>query len=111
MPIYPSGNNTFVPSHEESNRLVVDFSRNPSKFALNKYIQLVPTDKNEGYYLRMTVEECMRVLGTDLAHYIWPDGNDAPTGEDGQESFNFVAFREIRRAYTAREGQEGRRAA
>ncbi len=103
-PVYPSGNNTFIPSHEESNRLVVDYSRNPSKFALNRYIQLVPCDKTEGYYLQMTVEECMRILGDDLAHYSWADGADAPTGVDGDESFNWVPFRLLRRLFAARLG-------
>jgi hypothetical protein len=102
--VYPSGFNTFVPSHEESNRLVVGFSRNPSKFAINRYIQIVPIEKTEGYYLKLTVEECMRILGTDLSQMAWPDGNDAPTGEDGNESHDFIPFRAKRFAPSFRLG-------
>ena len=38
-------NNTWVPSPSDSNNMVVDFSRNPSDFALNRYSQLVPAER------------------------------------------------------------------
>lgn len=97
--IFPGQMNTFIPSHEESGRLTVDFSRNPSKFALNKYTQLVPIEKPEGYYLKMTLEERGRILSTTLLENQWADGNDAPTGAEGKESFEFIAFRAQRYAY------------
>jgi hypothetical protein len=102
--VYPSGYNTFVPNHEATNRLVVGFSRNPNKFAINRYLQIVPVEQPIGYYLNLTVEECMRILGTDLSQMAWPDGNDAPTGEDGNESFEFLPFRAKRFAPSFRLG-------
>lgn len=97
--VAPGQMNTFIPNHEESGRLTVDFSRNPSKFALNKYTQVVPIEKPEGYYLKMTLEERGRVPSDTLLEYAWADGQDAPTGVDGKESFEYIAFRALRYAY------------
>lgn len=89
---FPAQNNAYVPSHEATGKLVVDFARNPNKFALLKYVQVVPCDKSMGYYLEMTVEEAGRILNTNLSDLIWPDGNDMPTGADGTESHEFKAY-------------------
>lgn len=103
--VFPSGSNTFVRDHESSGRLTVDFSRNPKKFALNRYIQIIPTKKTAGYYLNMTVEEAGRLLNTDGAEFDWPDGADAPSGVDGTESAAFLEFRTKRKAYAVRLGE------
>lgn len=96
---YPSQYNTWLPSLEDSNRLLVDFSRNPRDFALNKYMQIVPVQKTQGYYLVMTLEERMRLLDTNLSNFHWPDGADAPLGNNGTESFQFQLFKAYRYAY------------
>lgn len=101
---YVGANNTFVPNHEASGKMVVDFSRNPNKFALNRYAQIVPVNQPIGYYLEMTVEEAGRILNTDGRDFAWPDGNDAPTGTNGTESHEFKQFRLERYAPTARLG-------
>ena len=44
---FPGGSNTYVPSHEATNNLVVDFSRNPSSFSLAKWAQIVPMSGRE----------------------------------------------------------------
>lgn len=103
---FPSGNNTFVKDHEGSGRLVIDFSRNPKKFPLNNYIQIIPTKKTAGYYLEMTVEEAGRLLNSDGAEFDWPDGADSPDGTDGTESFEFKEFRTQRKAYAVRLGDQ-----
>jgi len=101
---YPSGSNTFVPDHEASGKMVVDFSRNPKDFAVNKYAQLVPVKKVTGYYMKMTVEEAGRILDTDLTAHEWPDGNDAPLGNEGAESFEWLPFMTKRRLFRANIG-------
>ena len=101
---FPGGQNTFVPNHEASGKLVVDFSRNPKKFDLNKYVQVVPVKQTIGYYLLMTVEEAGRIINTNLSDFAWPDGNDAPTGTDGTESFVWQPFRTERFNYSAKLG-------
>jgi hypothetical protein len=90
--IFPGQYNTFIPSLEGSKRLLVDFSRNPRDFSLNKYISLVPCPEMVGYYTKMTVEERMRILSTTLTDHQWPDGADAPHGNEGAESFEFLPF-------------------
>lgn len=93
VPQFPSGSNTFIPDHDGSGRLTVDFSRNPKKFAIAEYAQIVKPKKTIGYYLKMTVEEAGRIINTDLADFAWPDGAEAPKSNDGTESFEYVAFR------------------
>lgn len=106
MPTFPAANTGYVPNHEASGKLVVDFSRNPKKFAVNRYAQVVPVEQDIGYYLNMTIEEAGRILNSDLSDFVWPDGNDAPVGSDGTESFEFLAYRAIRYAYAARLGRK-----
>lgn len=101
---YASGQNTFVPDHEASGRMVVDFSRNPKAFPLNRYVQLVPSKKVTGYYMKMTVEEAGRILNTDLSPHVWADGQDAPLGNEGAESFEWLAFLCKRYLYRANIG-------
>lgn len=99
MPVFPSGSNTYQPSTEASNSLVVDFSRNPKKFALPNYVSYANVKKNVGLYVSMTVEEAGRLLNTDLSDFAWYDGNDAPQHNDGTESFDMPAFATKRFAY------------
>jgi hypothetical protein len=102
---YPSGFNTFVPSFDASGHLAIAFSRNPKDFSLNRYITLTPVKKSSGYYLRITAEQAARVINkTTLAEFVWPDSNDAPTGEWGTESFQFVPFNTTRYAFPFRLG-------
>lgn len=81
-----------MPSFEDSGRLLVDFSRNPKDFAVNKYLQIVPVKKTIGYFLQMTLEERMRLLDSTLSNFKWADGAPAPLGNNGKESFKFDAF-------------------
>lgn len=104
--VFPGGGNTFVKDHESSGKLVVNFSRNPTKFALNRYIQIVPVKKTAGYYMEMTVEEAGRLLNSNGSEFNWPDGADAPSGVDGTEMFEFKEFRTIRNAYNVRLGEQ-----
>lgn len=96
---YPGGSNTYIPSHEASGAMVVDYSRNPSKFALAKYAQIVPTEKQVGLYLEMTVEEAGRVLDEDDRDSDWPDGAPAPEGNHALEAFEWKPFLTRRKAY------------
>jgi hypothetical protein len=102
---YPSGFNTFVPSFDASGQLVVQFSRNPKDFPLNQYITLTPVKKSVGYYLKITAEQAARVINSaTLGDFVWSDGNDAPTGEWGTESFQFTPFNTTRYAFPFRLG-------
>jgi len=99
-------NNGYVPSFEASKRLQVDFSRNPNKFALNQYIQVVPVTKDSGYYLKMDVEEAGRIVNSGL-EFAWPDGAPAPSGNPNQRTFDFKLFQTQRKAYPWQLGDKG----
>jgi hypothetical protein len=101
---YPSSTNVFVPDHAASGKLVIDFARNIKDFAVNEWCQIVPVKKVIGLYLKMTIEEAGRIQQTNLANFAWPDGADAPKGDDGAESFEFQTYRTERRAFPVRLG-------
>lgn len=103
---YPAQSNVYIPSHEASGSLVVEFSRNPNKFSLNKYVKLVPVTKDVGYYLKITAEEAARVLASDLAYAVWHDGQEAPMGDGNLESHEYDKYATIRRAYPFTIGQK-----
>jgi hypothetical protein len=97
--VYPSSQNVFIRDHDASNKMVIDFARNVKDFALNQYAQIVPVKKTAGYYMHMTIEEAGRILHSDLRNFRWPDGQPAPEGAEGTESFQFLAFETARMAY------------
>lgn len=97
--VYPSANNTFIRSHDATNKMVVDFARNLDSFAVNRYCQIVPVEKVAGYFLRMTIEEAGRIQNTDLREFVWWDSQPAPEGNDGRESFEFFPYETTRYAY------------
>src|SRR5260370_1138471 len=102
--VYPGQNNTFVPSFDATGQLVVGYSRNPKDFAINKYITIVPVKRSTGYYLKLTAENAARILNSNLADFMWPDGNDAPSGEWNNESFQFPTFNTLRYNFPFRLG-------
>lgn len=103
--VHPGSHNVFIRDHDASNKMVVDFARNIKKFAVNKYTQVVPTPKVAGYYLLMTVEEAGRILHSDLRNFLWYDGQPAPEGTDGTETFEWKPFTAVRYAYPFLLGQ------
>lgn len=96
---YPSARNTYIRSHEATNSMVIEYARNIDRFPMNKYVQIMPVEKQEGYYLEMTIEEAGRILHTDLKNFLWPDRAPAPEGNDGHESFQYKPYRTERYAY------------
>jgi hypothetical protein len=93
VPTQPGGFNTYVP--ELTSKLVVDFSRDISKFAMNRYTQIIPVDKQTGRYAVMTREEAGRVYADGLAE--WPDGKVRPEHNGELETFGFAIYETRRR--------------
>lgn len=89
---YPSGTNTFVPTFDATGHLIVNYSRNPKDFPLNKWISLIPVKKQIGYYLRLDKQQAARVINSDLSEFAWPDSADAPNGNWGTEQHQFFSF-------------------
>lgn len=104
-PVYPGPSNVYVPNHEASGKLVVDFARNPKDFAVNQYTKVIPVDQIYGLFQQMTVEERGRVLTSDAAEYVFADGADAPLGAGGTESHIWQNFLATRYAYSFLMGQ------
>lgn len=102
---YPAPHGVYIPSHEASGSLVIEYSRNPAKFALNQYVKLVPVTKDVGYYAKITAEEAGRVLDGNRAN-VWEDGNEAPMGDGNLESFEFDKYATKRYAYPFTLGQK-----
>lgn len=102
---FPSSTNVFLPSHEATGNLMVGYSRNISKFALNQYMQIVPVNKAVGAYLVWTSREAARILTSDDRAHFWPDGQDAPHGRDELESFRYETYRTERYVYPFAIGQ------
>ena len=104
--VFPGGNaaSTFVPNFEASGKIIIGFSRNPKTFPINQYVTIVPVKQGVGYYLKRTVENAGRILVSTVSDRAWPDGNDAPTGEDNTESHEYFKFLTERYAFPFRFG-------
>jgi len=105
-PVLPGGSNTYIKDFRSSGKLQVAFSRNPNRFALVNYSQIVPVERDAGFYLRINTEQAGRLVDGDLSEHVWPDGADRPSNNDGTEKFNFKDYRTLRYAYGFKLGQK-----
>lgn len=103
--VEPGGHNTYIPSTQATDNMVVDFSRNPNDFALAKYAQYIPVKLNNGRYTRITIEVAGRVMQVNLADRLWPDGTDAQLGHANRESFGYFNYRTERYQYPVNHGE------
>lgn len=97
---FPGGVNTYVPTLHQD--LIIEFSRNPAAFPINKYINVRKVDKQKGYYVKMRNDNQGRVVST--TDVIWPDGNDAPETLYSNDQFDYPQFSCNRYAYVKRYG-------
>lgn len=96
-PGFPSATNVYIPNWEASGRLVTGYSRNPKKFKLMRWAQLVESPHNVGYYMKLSPQEAARVVSVN--DYRWARGNPRPMHAEGLEQFNYVEFRTERYDY------------
>ena len=91
------GLSTYVPTTNDlaTGALQVEFTRTVNSFALSRYAQIVPTSKMTGFYLRQDVTDNVRI--PDMNEFVWPLGNDRPTGK--QNAFDFIQYQTQRFAY------------
>jgi len=97
--VFPSGSNTFVKDHAATAGMVVNYSRNPDDFDVNKYTQIRPVEKEAGYYLVFTVQEAGRILNANLSDFVWADGQPRPERLGDTESFEFLEYKTKRKEY------------
>lgn len=89
----------YVPNHEATGKMIVDYSRNPKSFASNRYAQIVPVTQTTGFYLKITPDNAARSLTATADEFAWADGQDAPTGADNHKEFEFLSYFTKRRAF------------
>lgn len=102
----PSGTNTFVPTMVQDN-LIVGYARNIDDYALNRYIQIIPTPKSQAYYLFIDGAAAVRLANSDLRDVVWPDGSRRPAGDNNVAEFEFEPVATTRRSYEFTVGQRG----
>jgi hypothetical protein len=104
----PGGQNTFIPTTELSGNLVVAFSRNVSKFPVNKIAQHRTVSKTTGFYTYFNPLDVARFSagavtsgGATLQtpQFDWPPGSPAPTGFTNVPGFEYRQFATRRKAY------------
>ncbi len=93
-PRYLSGVNGFVP---QATGQVISYVRDPKKFKVNQYVQVVKSPAPIGIYHELDRDQPARVV-TD-AEWAWEDGDEAPRGAHNQGTFRLIEFRTQRRAY------------
>lgn len=98
-----SGSNTYVPSYDATGP-VIEFTRDPSRFRLNRYVKNITVKKDQGYWLRLDADEPYRVVSEN--DYLWEDGADAPAGHGEKMDHEFVAYRTKRRSFPFAIGQK-----
>ncbi len=89
-----SGSNGFIP---EATGQVIAYIRKPEEFALNRYVQYVPTPKVVGVYAMLGRDEVVRVVSDE--EFAWEDGDERPKGIYHQVPFTWQEFRTFRRDY------------
>lgn len=100
---YPGSYSGFIPSWEATGMLI-DYTRDPTTFAINEYAQYVETDKPIGVYAVLDADQPARVVTDD--DFTWPDGAEAPAGNDNLLPFVFLNFRCVRKNYPFTLGDE-----
>lgn len=98
---YLSQSDGFIP---QATGQVIAFVRKESEFALNSYVQYVPTTTKVGLYALLGRDQFIRVISSE--RFAWEDGDDRPTGEWNKIPYQWVPFRTFRRDYPWRIGYE-----
>lgn len=97
---FPSAYDVYIPNHEASGGLLIGFSRNKNDFAVNNYIQMFPSTQMFGVYASYTSRNAARIISPTDAEHVWADGDPRPPGLNNLESFLFLTYKCVRRAYT-----------
>lgn len=100
-PRFLSSTNTFIP---EATGLAVAYVRDPGRFKLNTYAQIVNAPEPVGVYAVLDPDYAVRMV--EDADWRWEDGDDAPDGNQNVGNFKWEEFRIFRRAFPYSLGEE-----
>lgn len=96
--VFSSANNTYIPtfSPEASNQLIVSYARDPKRFAVNRYQQVVKVETQVGKYIRLNQYDASRMLSSNGNDIVWADGADRPINSD--QAFEYPSYSTFRRS-------------
>ncbi len=90
---FPSGTNTWVPAVDEAGAsLLVGYSKNVNRFAVNNYITMYPVERPVGRFPMWNSKQAARDRYDNVRDFIWADNQESPTGADNTESFSFALY-------------------
>ena len=72
----PGATNVQIPA--ATSQLHVEFSRNVSSFALNRYMQIIPGQRMIGLYAELSSSDPVTIVTQE--ENLWTDGSDRPVG-------------------------------
>jgi hypothetical protein len=96
MPSSAGGNVTYIPT--ASTKLIVGYSRDRNKYAVNKLTKMIPTDKQAGYYWSIRPQESARILSRDGLR--WADGAANKVSDFNKDEWNLTSYQTDRIART-----------
>lgn len=89
MPVHPGPTSVYIPSlgdqQAASEVLLNEFSRNPSSFSINQYVQIRPVQAVSGFFARINTEDAVRV--PQIQEFVWPENSDRPSGTSRRHEF------------------------
>lgn len=93
-PRYLSATNGFIP---EATGQAIAYVRDPNKFKINQYVQLIRAPKPVVVYAELDPDQPVRVV-TDQ-EFAWEDGDPRPRGNNNMGNFKWTEVRVFRRNY------------
>lgn len=91
---YPGSFNSFVPRVTGQ---VISFVRDPKKYRINQYVQLVRSEASIGVYYKIHVDDGMRLEAPD--EHVWHDGAMRPRWKHEGIRHDLVEFQTVRKDY------------
>jgi hypothetical protein len=84
--------NVFIPGYdgEARARLLVEYTLNPKKFALNEYVTILPVTLPAGYYRKVMPTDYVRVPYSDGRNMRWVDGQPSGALYNREQSRRFT---------------------
>lgn len=98
-PRFVSAYNGFVP---QATGQTIGYIRQPTEFALNRYVQYLETPATVGLYAKIHPDNAVAVV--DDSDYVWADGDDRPSGDWDLNRWEWKEFSVTRRSYNFRVG-------
>lgn len=90
--MYAGPGNVFVPAFDAQAKLIISYSRDPKKYAINNLMTVTTTDKTIGKYLRIKPETQGQVNSNTSAASRWADGAARPIQLSGGQQFDFLEY-------------------